>query len=117
MINHEFINFVNTMQFNSQLRPNYEAIKSCLIWPDEVPDFFSRENREFLYDLLIVRGFLHKNIPADKEHWGFDPAYLLAAWYEGQRLVPNWPGFRRVNISDEDRKYLNDSMVMDKDLS
>ena len=76
-----------------------------------MPEQFTGDVREFLYDLLIVRGFIHKSIPKDK--WGFDSAYLLSVWDEGLRLVPNWPGFRRLSLSSEEKSYLDQCLYED----
>jgi len=74
------------------------------MWEDEIPKKISNEGREFLYDLLIVRGFIHMSIPNNK--WGLDPEYFGNIWRYGLANIPQWPGFRRLTLSEVDKEYL-----------
>lgn len=91
-------------------RPSFEMLKSCLIWPDERPrERLSSAGQEFLCDLWIVRGFIHRSVPRDA--WGLDPAYFWRTWDFGLSSVPDWPGFQRLAISDADRACLELGMT------
>lgn len=95
---------------NPTALPNFEMLKCCLIWPDERPlGPLSRNGQEFLYDLWIVRGFIHRSVPRDQ--WGLDPGYFQNQWNFGLCNVPSWPGFKRLTISDADRTYLTRSLT------
>ena len=121
------INIIKNLAFNANAKPLFEELKYCLIWPDEIPnwrgdnpsDELSHNGREFLYDLLIVRGYIHRNVP--KEEWGIkDPKRWQDVWEFGLANVAQWPGFRRITLSEADRDYLNKVMSTprpsDKDL-
>ena len=105
MITDHDLDLLRNLSFDSNSQPNFELLKYCLIWSDEVPtDHLSSDGREFLSDLWIVRGFLHRGLP--KEKWGLDPEYFSEVWDFALNTVPQWPGFKRIVLSDVDSAYL-----------
>ena len=91
-------------------QPSFEVLKCCLIWPDERPfERLSHAGQEFLSDLWIVRGFIHRSVPRDE--WGLDPDYFWETWNFGLSNVARWPGFQRLTISDADRACLEFGMT------
>jgi hypothetical protein len=109
MINKSDIELLNTLIFDPLLEPNFEVLKSCLIWPDEAPKpHLSFSGREFLYDLWIVRGFIHRSVSV--KEWGLDPLYFMEAWNFGLCSIPEWPGFKRLILNDVHRSYLGNSL-------
>jgi hypothetical protein len=94
--------------FDESLEPSFEYMKSCLTWGDERPTGLSKDGLEFLYDLWIVRGFIHRSI-AEKD-WGLDPEYFKHVWEYGLNIVPQWPGFKRLVLTGQERQYLEDSL-------
>lgn len=95
---------IEAQVFDPEAAPSFEVMKSCLVWPDECPEHISNEGREVLYDLLIVRGFLHRGVPL--ERWGLDPQFFLYRWEEAQATELLWNGFRRMHLSESDSAYL-----------
>jgi hypothetical protein len=106
---------VNTLTFQGNSEPSFELLKSCLVWPDERPTKISNAGYELVCDLWIVRGLIHQGVPPDK--WGLDPAYFPEVWKNALVDVPQWPGFRRLEISDADRRYLEESLAATKTTS
>ena len=105
IISERDLNILRGLAFDSDTEPMFELLKSCLIWSDERPsENLSSEGREFLYDLWIVRGFIHRSLP--DEQWGLDPKYFKDVWEFGLANVAQWPGFKRLVLSDVDRGYL-----------
>lgn len=108
LITKQDIEILNALSLDQAAQPNFEALKECLIWEDERPQSpLSREGREFLYDLWIIRGFLHRMVPENK--WsisGPDPKYFKEVWAYGLANVAMWPGFKRLDLSEVDRAYL-----------
>ena len=94
--------------FDPTCEPSYELLKACLVWPDERPARISKEGYRLLSDLWIVRGFLHRQLPP--ANWGLDPSYFQEFWRNALADVPEWPGFRRLELSGADREYLRESM-------
>jgi hypothetical protein len=92
---------LEALRFDPDATPAFEAIKGCLVWPDETPDGISPEGYERLSDLWVARSMLHQGRrDADL------PAGLRTAWQVAHTEVASWPGFGRVDLSDADRDYL-----------
>lgn len=103
------IDILSALKFDAHAQPAFEYLKYCLTWPDERPlQHLSSEGREFLYDLWIYRGFIHRSAP--RNEWGLNPTHYENVWELGLKVIPQWPGFRRVNLTDAERKYLVDSL-------
>lgn len=89
--------------------PNFELLKACLVWPDERPERISEPGYELLRDLWSVRGFMHRNVPV--ENWGLEPGYFQSVWDYALQDVPQWPGFKRIQLSDAERAYLSQCLA------
>lgn len=96
---------VSRLVHDPSCKPSFEILKSCLVWSDERPTDISNEGYDLLCDIWIVRGFLHRRVPLEK--WGLDPFYFQEVWKHALIDVPEWPGFKRLELSDEDRAYLS----------
>lgn len=104
------LGLLRQLVFEPSAEPNFELLKYCLIWPDERPsEPLSNEGREFLSDLWIVRGFIHRSVPNEK--WGLDPNYFKDVWNFGLANVAQWPGFKRLELSEADRAYLTSCLA------
>lgn len=99
---------IEELVFDPNQRPSFDLMKSCLVWPDERPSGLSREGRQFLARLWIVRGFKHRGIADDQ--WGLDSSPLLRVWQHGLAIQLRWPGFQRLDLSEQDRVYLQKSL-------
>jgi hypothetical protein len=105
MIPERDISILNGLCYDENAEPNFDIIKYCLIWPDERPvDHPSKEGYELLTDLWITRGYIHQQVPY--EEWLFDPPYFKERWEFGLINIPNWPGFKRVELSEANQKIL-----------
>lgn len=105
MIEERDLNLIRALNFDPSAKPNFEMLKYCLIWPDERPsEHLSNEGSEFLSDLWIVRGFIHRSLPP--EQWGLDSQYFKDVWAFGLKNVGQWPGFKRLALSETDRSNL-----------
>ncbi|MFZ6781414.1 hypothetical protein ACO0LD_31710 [Undibacterium sp. Ji83W] len=90
--------------------PTFDLLKYCLTWPDERPiGRLSTEGSEFLSDLWIVRGFIHRSLP--KDQWGLDPLYFEEVWEFGLANFEQWPGFKRLVLSENDKTYLTSCLA------
>lgn len=105
----EDVHALQSLAYDHAARPNFELLKYCLVWPDERPSVrLSSEASEFLSDLWIVRGFIHRALP--RWQWGLDPQYFQDVWVAGLQTVPDWPGFKRLQLTESDRMYLADCL-------
>jgi len=95
------LKYLSPLMFN----PCAERL-SCMIplggiyWSDEIPDFhalikLSESDRKQIYRLFAIRFRLW----AGEQLTDDDRSY----WNGAQRLIPNYPVFHRVQISDDDR--------------
>jgi hypothetical protein len=94
---------IEALVFQPELEPSYEALKDALVWSDERPDDLSREGYEKLIDLWIARSLIHKEIPFSD--WILDPEYFEKVWSQATLQGFQWPGFQRITLSEQDKKY------------
>lgn len=97
------LSLVESLEFNAELKPGYDLIKSCLVWTDERPDGLTPEAYENLCDLLIARSFIHRGV--DFSAHKLDPVYFKNIWERALNQGFRWTGFQRLKLSDEDLAY------------
>ena len=100
------LRLIEALEYRPELEPAFDEIKACLIWEDERPVGLTPAGYESLCDLWIVRSYIHRGVPCAE--WGIDPAsgYFQEVWARAQAHPIGWPGFRRMQISEKDRAYL-----------
>ncbi len=97
---------VESLRYDSSLKPAFDSIKGCLVWPDERPDNLSPDGYEKLCDLLIARSFIHENRPFSS--WKLEPHHFAQVWEDAIADKIQWPGFQRLKLSEEDQAYLDE---------
>jgi hypothetical protein len=97
---------IASLHFDPDAEPAFEAIKGCLVWPDEVPEELSREGYERLSTVIAARGMLHRG----RDVHSLPPTFR-EAWVSALAEVGSWPGFRRVALSPADARYLNEELL------
>lgn len=96
------LNYLRPLMFH----PSAKRL-SCIIpmggiyWSDEIPDFRAlmsvvEADRQQIYQLFNIRFKLWAGEGLSDDDRSF--------WNAAQRLVPNYPVFHRVHISDDDRR-------------
>ncbi|MES3021174.1 MAG: hypothetical protein V4857_06265 [Pseudomonadota bacterium] len=87
-------------------RPYFDALRWALRWHDETPQQARGDGYQRLLELVVARSFIHQG--RAREHW-----FVLAPtsryadiWDEARARAPNWPGFKRLELSNEERAYL-----------
>jgi len=104
------LKLIEGLVYNPDLEPGYELLRGCLIWDDERPDWcssegaLSREGEANLTSLWAMRNSLH--LGCDLSACSIDPDYTRDIWERAQKQVPNWPGFKRLTLSQKDKEYL-----------
>ena len=98
------LELMKSLKYDPELKPNYESIKGCLIWEDERPIGLSSEAYRAVGSLLIARSLLHQDLTLDAHP--INPELCKKLWAHAQQQISNWPGFKRLTLSDEDRNYL-----------
>jgi hypothetical protein len=97
---------LNALTYQSEIDPDFEMIKSVLIWNDEIPFGISQDGMEKLWNLLIARSYLHDNRAFSSHFSG--GKHLETAWSESKQNIPNWPGFKRLSLSEKDRRFYDE---------
>lgn len=98
---------LNALCFDEKAIPYFDPLRDCLRWGDEMPAGASAGAYERLIDLAIVRGFIHSG--RQREEWLAlgSGAYFAEVWDEALTAAPNWPGFRRLYLSEAEKAFLD----------
>jgi len=99
------IESLNRLQYKPEEKPYFDPLRYCLRWLDEEPSDAAGESYERLLDLIIVRSYIHMGTPRDKWYSIAPTTYFAEVWDEALSRAPNWPGFKRVELSSDDRSY------------
>jgi hypothetical protein len=100
---------IESLVFDPTLAPGFEIVKYCLIWSDERPVGISHAGYEYVSDLWVARGYIHRGVPT--ERWGLGPEPYLKTWNDALDTCLRWPGFRRLPLSIRDQKYLDEQLA------
>ncbi len=103
------LEIMKSLKFDPSLKPNFESLKGCLVWKDERPRGLSLDADDLVNSLLIARASIHRGLTLDD--LPFDPEYYKELWALAQQQISEWPGFKRLTLSDEDRLYLEDEIA------
>jgi hypothetical protein len=85
----------------TESQPSYESIKSCLIWPNELPSGLSMDGHTFILNLLAARSYLHRNIPMTGRL-----ERLRVDWEIALSSGLKWIGFKRISIPAAHLEFL-----------
>jgi hypothetical protein len=97
---------MKSLKFDPSLKPNFESLKNCLVWEDERADFLSPDGYYLVGCLLIARSLLHRGLTFDDHP--VNSEYCKNLWSIAQQQVSEWPGFKRIELNDVDKKYLDE---------
>lgn len=97
---------IEAIPYQPDARPNFEFMRSCLVWPDEGPDGITPDGYANLCDLWLVRSFIYRGKP-ESEWYLHNPAStrLRDLWRAALEEQVKWNGFRRLELSAEDHTY------------
>ncbi len=103
-----------TLQFRETAQPRPNIIPyATLIWPDEHPnnDPVPRCGHQTCQHSIIYL------IEARSRYWDDQivPEHLHDVWDQAQTLIPSWPGFQRLHLSDEQREKIRACMQSAQD--
>ena len=103
------IELIQTQPYDATLKPNFESLKGCLVWRDERPRGLSLDADRVINSLLVGRNLLHRGLTLDDHPINAD--FCKKVWTASQKQIADWPGFKRLTLSDEDRKYLEEEIA------
>ncbi len=96
-----------SLKFDESAEPSFHIMKRCLVWTDESIANLTSAAYESVGDLWITRGYLHRGLELSDPK--IDP-YFRDIWERALQQIPDWPGFKRVTLDEEDRDYFQFSM-------
>lgn len=100
---------MRSLKYDPTLKPNYESLRGCLFWKDERSDELSPDGYKLVNSLIIARSLLQQGLTLDDHP--IDPDYCKNLWAIAQKQIADWPGFKRLTLNEEDRKYLEEKMA------
>lgn len=103
------LELMKSLKYDPELKPNYESIKGCLIWKDERSDDLSPDAYHIVSSLFVARSLLHQGLSLDDHP--IDPELCKKLWAQAQQQISEWPGFKRLTLSAEDKAYFEDQIA------
>ncbi len=100
---------MRSLKYDPTLKPNYESIRGCLFWKDERSEELSPDGYKLVNSLIIARSLLQQGLTLDDHP--IDPEYCKKLWAIAQKQIADWPGFKRVTLSAEDKEYFEDQIA------
>lgn len=100
----------NSLEFDPTQKPYFDPMRYCLRWFDEEPSNLDSEGYEKLLDLVIARSFVHANKPRTEWYVLEKTTYFVDCWQAAEKEIPEWPGFIRKDLSENDRLYLQSAL-------
>ena len=102
---------IDALVFDASLKPEFNAISSCLYWDDEMPLDMTHAARRVVRNLWIVRSLLHRGLTCDDHD--FNPEACRSLWKQATEEIPDWPGFKRLVLSEKDKEYFEKWLAVD----
>ncbi|MCE9556353.1 MAG: hypothetical protein K8T91_23640 [Planctomycetes bacterium] len=93
-----------SLTYDATCKYTLNVIPFCsLQWKDEHPEKFNHEHRECRRAIIRLVG-------ARTHLWrhGVIPEGARSVWTEAQLAIPDWPGFRRLELNAKEMESLDD---------
>jgi len=103
------------LEFKPDLKPYFDPMRYCLRWEDEEPETVTRDIYEKFLNLLIVRSYIHEGRPKNEWYIIKPTTYFSDFWEHAKETIPNWPGFKRIELSESDKEYFETEKNKDPD--
>jgi|GEM_PF-370884 len=94
-------NLIETSVYDPALEPRFNALSGCLNWNDEAPSGITSEAYGVLSSLWVARSLMHQGLTFSDHP--INPEYSQRVWQQAVHEIPNWPGFKRLVLSEEDK--------------
>jgi len=101
---------IESVSYDMNAAIDFDNMRDCLYWKDERPDGLTSDGYEKLLDLMIARKLIY-HLP----QIGKDPSQCILPgdeldnwrrrWDRALKQHVNWPGFRRIELSDSDKAF------------
>ncbi|MBL3529695.1 MAG: hypothetical protein JMN27_18630 [gamma proteobacterium endosymbiont of Lamellibrachia anaximandri] len=86
---------------------NFDPMRGCLIWTDEIIFGLSSEAHEYLQDFFRARNYLYHwpQTGLDQFDYLFTKSKAEKIWDELETTIPTWRGLHRKTLSESELKY------------
>jgi len=98
------LELMRSLVYEPGLEPSFEFLKGCLIWSDERPEGLTPDAYDNLASLWIARSLLHNGLALSDDP--INPEFTQKLWKRAINEVPEWPGFKRLALTEKDKQYL-----------
>ena len=105
------LKLIKALVYKPELKPSYDIMRDALLWMDEWARELSSEGFDKFCYLLVARSYIHRGIPFSS--YKSNPNLLEKVWLDAQNQIPQWPGFKRLELSPEDRAYYEEERNSD----
>jgi hypothetical protein len=103
------LRLIESLVYDPTLKPKFDSMRDCLVWADERPEGLTPDGYEHLLDLLIARSFIHRDL--DFSTHSLDPIYFKQIWDRAMEYKFQWPGFKRLTLSAEEKAYFDSELA------
>lgn len=93
---------VESLIYNPSFEPRFNGIRDYLMWEDELPPGITPDGLEVLTNLWIARACLYHGYELPDL---FDKEFFRSVWQQAIAENLQWPGFKRLTLSNEDKAY------------
>lgn len=103
--NEDDVKALSSQKYQENCPFDFDEIKGCLVWEDELNIQLSPSGWEALRDLLSARGYYHLDL-LDSDL--YTAPYLKEVWEEANTRKLDWIGFWRKELSETQRAFLQE---------
>lgn len=105
---------IEAAQFDSSLEPRFNALSATLVWEDEIPSNITPDAYDVLSSLWVARSLMHRGLTfADHP---INPEASQRIWEQAVLEIPNWPGFKRLALSEKERVFYEQMLAEENPL-
>lgn len=96
---------INKLTYKPELKPIYQILRMYLEWADECPNPCNMRLYDKLIVLWIARAFFYHDINYPMPVLNKTERYYRKTWDKAIEQDINWPGFKRLSLSEAERKF------------
>jgi len=97
------LELIRNLVLDPSLESKFNALSAYFFWEDEIPSNITPDGLDVLQSLWTARSLFHRGLTL-KDH-PINPEYSRLVWEQALEEIPNWPGFKRLTLSNEDKAY------------
>ena len=109
LLNSRDLQLVENLVLDPSLASKFNTLSAYFFWDDELPSGITPDGLDVLQSLWTARSLFHRGLTfADHP---INPEYSRRVWEQALKEIPNWPGFKRLTLSEKDQAYYEQKMT------